>query len=104
MRVRQDLAKVARLGEPAAFRDPEEQARQPIGETATDEEQVVVLEFAKEFLRGVVGCLQCADKLQHVLVRDHIGGRGGEPAHEMIDQRALHGLRGPGRSTSLLGV
>ena len=47
-----------------------------------------MLELVEQFLRRVVGGLERAHALQHILVRDHVGRRGGEPAHEVIDEGA----------------
>ena len=74
--VGQHLADVARVRQALALRHAQEQARQPVGEVAADEQQVVVLELVEQLLGRQVLALQRADELQRVLVGDHVGGRG----------------------------
>ena len=49
--VRDGLAHVARLGQPAAFGQPQKQAGQPVGKIAAEQEQVIVFELAEKFFR-----------------------------------------------------
>ena len=89
MVVGKDLSDVARIGEPLALGHAQEKPREPVGEIAADQQQVVVLEFVEQlFGRQVLG-LQRADKLEHVLVGDDVGRRGREPAEQVIDHRSL---------------
>ena len=87
--VGEHLAHVARVGQPLALRHPQEQSRQPVGEVAADQQQVVVLELVEELLRRQVLGLQCADELEHVLVRYDISRRSRQPAEHVIHHRAL---------------
>ena len=72
--VGQDLAEIARVRQALALGHAQEQARQPVGEVAADQQQVAVLQFVEQFLGGEMLGLQRADELQHVLVRDDIRG------------------------------
>ena len=83
------LAYVTRVGEPLALCHAEEEPRQPVGEVAADQQQVIVLELVEELLRSQVLGLQRADELQHVLVGDDVGRRRGESAKHVIHDRAL---------------
>ncbi len=47
MVIRQHFADVARVGEPLALRHAQKQSREPVGEVAADEEQVIVFELVK---------------------------------------------------------
>ena len=74
--VGQHLADVARVGQALALGHAQEQPRQPVGEIAADEQQVVVLELVEQLLRRQVLALQRADELEQVLVGDDVGRRG----------------------------
>ena len=87
--VGEHLADVARIGQPPALGHAQEQAREPVGEIAADEQQVVVLELVEELLRRQVLALQRADELEHVLVGDHVGRRRRQPAEQVVDDGAL---------------
>ena len=50
---------------------------------------MIVFELVKELLRRQVLALQRADEFQQVLIGDHVGRRGGNPAEEMVDHRSL---------------
>ena len=91
--VGQHLADVARVRQALALGHAQEQARQPVGEVAADEQQVVVLELVEQLLGRQVLALQRADELEHVLVGDHVGRRGGQPAEQVIDDRPLQAGR-----------
>ena len=67
MVVGQDFAHVARVGKPVALGHPQEQAREPVGEAAADQQQMVVLELVEEPLGRQVLALQRADEFEHVL-------------------------------------
>jgi hypothetical protein len=86
--VGEDLAHVARVGEAAALGHAQEEPREPVGEIAADDEQVVVLEGVKELLGRQVLALQRADEFQHVLVGDDVGGRRGKAAEQVVDDGA----------------
>ncbi len=90
--VGQNFADVARIREALALRHAQEQARQPVAEVAADEQQVVVLELVEQLFRREVLALQRADELEQVLVGDHVGGRGGEPAEQVVDDRPLQAI------------
>ena len=83
------LADIARVGEPLALRHAQKEARQPVGEIAADEQQVIVLELMKQLFGRQVFALQRADELKQVLVRYYISWRGGELAEQVVDDRAL---------------
>ena len=87
--VGQHFADVARVGQALALRHAQEQPRQPVGEIAADQQQVVVLELVEQLLGRQVLGLQRADELEHVLVGHDVGGRGREPSQQVIDDRAL---------------
>ena len=87
--VGQDLAEIARVRQAPALGHAQEQARQPVGKVAADQQQVTVLQFVEQLLGGEMLGLQGADELQHVLVRDDIRGRGGKLAEHVIDDRPL---------------
>ena len=85
--VGEDFAHFTGIGETAAFREAEEEAHQPVGETAAEDEQVAFLEGGEKFLRAIGVGLERAHELQSILVGEDVGGRRGEPAEEMIDER-----------------
>jgi hypothetical protein len=87
--IRQHFAHVARVGQALALGHAQEQAREPVREIAADEEKMIVFELVKELLRRQVLALQRADELQQILIGDHVGRRGGDPAEEVVDDRAL---------------
>jgi hypothetical protein len=87
--VGEDLADLARIRQAPALGHAQEQPRQPVGEVAADQEEVVVLELVEQLLRRQVLRLQRADEFQHVLVRDHVGRRGREFPEQVIDDGAL---------------
>ena len=87
--VGEHLAHVARIRQALPLGHAQEQARQPVGEVAADEEQVVVLELVEELLGREVLALQRAHELQHVLVGDHVGGRRRAAPEQVIDDRTL---------------
>jgi len=70
--VRQHLADVTRVRKALALRHSQEQPRQPVGEVASDEQQVAVLELVEELLGRQVLVLQCADELEQVLIGDDV--------------------------------
>ena len=84
-----DLADVARVGQALPLGHAQEQSRQPVGEVAADEQQVIVLELVEQLLGRQVLALQRADELQQVLVGDHVGRRGGQATEQVIDHRPL---------------
>ena len=87
--VRQDLAEIARVRQALALGHAQEQARQPVGKVAADQQQVAVLELVEQlFGREVLG-LQRADELEHVLVGDDVGRRGRELAEHVVNDRTL---------------
>ena len=90
--VRQHLADIARIGEPLALRHAQEQPRQPVGEIAADEQQVIVLELVEQPLGHQVLALQRADELQQILIGDHVGRRCRELPEQVIDHRALQAI------------
>ena len=71
-----DLADIARIRQPMAFGHAQEQPRQPVGEVAADEQQVVVLELVEQLFGRQVLALQRADEFEQVFVGDHVGRRG----------------------------
>ena len=87
-----DLADVARVGQPLALGHAQEQARQPVGEIAADEQQVVVLELVEQLLGRQVLALQRADELEQVLVRDHVGRRRRDAPEQVIHDRPLQAV------------
>ena len=103
--VGEHLADVARIGQAPALGHAQEQARQPVGEIAADQQQVVVLELVEQlFGREVLG-LQRADELQHVLVGDDVGRRGGQPPEQVVDAPVrCSWLRSAGRSATRFGA
>ena len=90
--VGQHLADVARVREALALGHAQEQARQPVGEVAADEQQVVVLELVEQLLGGQVLALQRADEFQQVLVGNDVGRRGGKAAEQVVNDRALQAV------------
>ena len=89
MAVGKDLADIARVRQAPALGHAQEQPRQPVGEVAADEQQVVVFQFVEQFLRHQVVALQRADELQRVLVGNHVGRRGRQPTEQVVDHRPL---------------
>ena len=90
--VGQHLADVPRVRQALAFRHAQEQACQPVAEIAADEQQVVVLELVEQLLGREVLALQRADVLQEILVGDHVGGRGGNAAEQVIHDGPLQAI------------
>jgi hypothetical protein len=87
-----DLADIARIGEPLALGHAQEQPRQPVGEVAADEQQMVVFEFVKQLLWREVFALQRTDELEQILIRQDVGGRGGHAAKQVINHRPLQAV------------
>ena len=71
--VGQHLADIARIGKPVPLGHAEEQPRQPVGEVAADEQQMVMLELVEKLFRRQVLALQRADELERVFVGDDVG-------------------------------
>src|SRR5207244_4243216 len=70
----------------------QEQAREPVGEVAADEEQMIVLELVEELLRHQVLALQGADELEQILIGDDVGRGGRQLSEQVVDDRALQPL------------
>src|SRR5690349_5420445 len=66
--VGKDFANIPRVRQTMTLRHAQEQSRKPVGEAASDEQQMVVLELVKQPLGRQVLALQRADELERVFV------------------------------------
>ena len=65
----------------------QEEALEPVGETAAQQQQVVVLELAEQLLRAEVLRLQHANELENVLIGNGVGGHSCHSAEQVKDGR-----------------
>ena len=90
-----DLEFLALEREPAALRDADEKAREPVGKRVADEQQVARFQFVEQHVRPFRLGLHRGEKLQRVLLGDHIVRRGRHAA-EQVKHRGRFAAAGVG--------